>query len=364
MNRKVDVIIVGGGIAGTCLAWTLLERGHSFLLIDDGMPQTASRIAAGLVTPITGRRLNASYNWSIAYSHSNQFYRRVEEQLSAAFWYRSGAARLCDATTAAEEVQERLKQFPKIETVWLEPDWFDENMLNNCGGFFMPQAGRLDVNRFLKLSHQFFETQNSIIHTSVDLDEDLFIHPQNVYYRVHDISASHAVCCRGIADRKHHWFESARFNPAQGDILQVQFEQPLHTVTMHSSWWMTPVSAAKTLGCLDLSNRPKTTDWLLGSTYQWRPLNGLPSPEGRDSLLEGLGQRFKVPCQVVEHKAAIRPTSFDQKPLIGMHADMPRLGILNGLGAKGCLLGPWCASLLVKEMFEGVPVPNELKWNR
>jgi glycine/D-amino acid oxidase-like deaminating enzyme len=364
VNRKIDVIIVGGGIAGTCLAWTLFERGYSFVLIDDGAPLTASRVAAGLVTPITGRRLNASYNWSIAFSHCDQFYQQIEQRLAAAFWYRSGAVRLRDAKLSEDDVKERLKQFPEIETVWLDSNWFDEHMLQNNGGFFMPQACRLDVNRFLQLSHQFFETRKSIVYASVDLDEDIFVHPQNVYYRMEDVSASYVICCRGIADQTHHWFEAARFNPAQGDILQIEFDRPLHNVTMHSNWWMTPVHAAKTLGCLDLGHRMKTNQWLLGSTYQWRPLNGLPSPEGRDSLLQGLVQRFNIPCQVVDHRAAIRPASFDQKPFLGMHNVLPRLGLLNGLGAKGCHLAPWCASLLVGELFDGQPLPNELRWDR
>ena len=56
-----DAIIVGQGLAGTTLAWCLLEAGLSVLVTDREEEVTSSKIAAGLITPITGQRLALSW---------------------------------------------------------------------------------------------------------------------------------------------------------------------------------------------------------------------------------------------------------------------------------------------------------------
>ncbi len=54
---KVDYIIVGQGVAGTFLSYYLMEQGQSVLVIDQPQIHTPSRIAAGIMNPVTGRRL-------------------------------------------------------------------------------------------------------------------------------------------------------------------------------------------------------------------------------------------------------------------------------------------------------------------
>ena len=48
----MDVVVVGQGFAGTALAWQLRWRGASVLVVDRGDPDTASKVAAGLLTPM------------------------------------------------------------------------------------------------------------------------------------------------------------------------------------------------------------------------------------------------------------------------------------------------------------------------
>jgi glycine oxidase len=56
------VIICGQGLAGTLLAWKLLELGQPVIIIDLDEAVTSSKIAAGIVTPITGLRLALSHD--------------------------------------------------------------------------------------------------------------------------------------------------------------------------------------------------------------------------------------------------------------------------------------------------------------
>src|SRR5580700_1323173 len=53
---RVDVLIVGQGICGTFLSRELDRAGLCYIVIDEERPDSASRAAAGLINPVTGRR--------------------------------------------------------------------------------------------------------------------------------------------------------------------------------------------------------------------------------------------------------------------------------------------------------------------
>lgn len=72
----MNVLIIGQGIAGSCLAWELKRRGADFTIADRPIAETASRVAAGLVNPLTGRAFRPGW--------------RQEECLSAAEAFLSG----------------------------------------------------------------------------------------------------------------------------------------------------------------------------------------------------------------------------------------------------------------------------------
>ena len=56
LNKKFDFIIVGQGLAGTLLAHDLIEANKSVLIIDANLKASASRVAAGLINPISMKR--------------------------------------------------------------------------------------------------------------------------------------------------------------------------------------------------------------------------------------------------------------------------------------------------------------------
>jgi glycine/D-amino acid oxidase-like deaminating enzyme len=53
---EVDYLIIGQGICGTMLSWFLHKEGKNFVVIDDSNENSSSKIAAGIINPITGRR--------------------------------------------------------------------------------------------------------------------------------------------------------------------------------------------------------------------------------------------------------------------------------------------------------------------
>ena len=53
---QVDYLIIGQGISGTWLSYYLQKEKKSFIVLDNNFRNSSSRIAAGIINPVTGRR--------------------------------------------------------------------------------------------------------------------------------------------------------------------------------------------------------------------------------------------------------------------------------------------------------------------
>ena len=91
----------------------------------------------------------------------------------------------------------------------------------------------------------------------------------------------------------------------------------------------------------------------VGATNTWYNLDEIASEQGKNELCEKLDKILKVPYKIIEHKAGIRPTVKDRRPLIGLHPRYPSVAIFNGLGTKGVMIAPYFANEFVN-FLEGI----------
>jgi glycine/D-amino acid oxidase-like deaminating enzyme len=54
----------------------------------------------------------------------------------------------------------------------------------------------------------------------------------------------------------------------------------------------------------------------------------------------------------------------ERRPFVGLHPQNPRLGILNGMGTKGCSLAPYFARQLVRHLLYKEPIHPEASVSR
>src|SRR5262249_46009902 len=81
-----EILIIGQGISGSFLHFELERAGVSHLVIDEVVPSTASRIAAGLINPVTGRRLVTTWMIDELLDLARGAYGRLEVLLGSTFW--------------------------------------------------------------------------------------------------------------------------------------------------------------------------------------------------------------------------------------------------------------------------------------
>ena len=102
LTPEIDFIVVGQGIAGSCLAYELLERGARTIVYDDGWKSAACTVAAGVINPITGKRLVKSWRSAVAHPYARDFYRALERRIGGVFFHDRKILQLCKSAEEAE----------------------------------------------------------------------------------------------------------------------------------------------------------------------------------------------------------------------------------------------------------------------
>ncbi len=345
-SQHLDTIIIGQGLAGTTLAWRLLQYGQDIRIFDRENHFTCSKIAAGLVTPITGMRLVVSWRFQKLLQAAQDFYQQIEQQTGTRFFYQRGMIR--SLTSQAE--QNRFKEKLLIEEfrhlVQQPVSNFDRNLLSLSGeGFEMPAASQLHVRQYLENSQNAFRKMNCFQTACLDMNKDIVLKPDFVHLPAFNLCATRLIFCQGAEDRNNPWFPQLKFKPAQGEILTLNIPDLQEMRLINHKCWLAPMPG---------------NQYAAGSTYQWNQLDSKPTEKGKQEIVFKLKQFLRCQFQIVDHRAAVRPALHDQKPVIGFHPKFKQIGIMNGLGSKGSLQAPWLAENFATHICTGKPIDPEV----
>jgi glycine/D-amino acid oxidase-like deaminating enzyme len=321
MGRAEKWQIVGFGLAGACLAWRLHFRGEAFEWQDDGRSPSASRVAAGLMNPVTGKNFEPSWRIAEFMPEAFEFFQEVEEALGESFWRALPVHRL---------VKE--KDWKKVAKKLERPDvaaWVDrveENHGDWRAVVVLKGGGRFDVRRFCEATRERFKHRSSKLEGST--------------------LKGRRVRCEGAAGLIAGSLGEHRC--AKGEILTVEIPgQDESRILVGGGGWLVPVGGGR---------------FKVGATYEWDELDNRPTQAGMDRVLEILRNLGVESFSMVDHEAGVRPIVRRSMPLIGNVGDEV---VFNGLGSKGSLYAPGVARRLVDYLVDGVAIEEELdvaKW--
>jgi glycine oxidase len=303
-----SVLIRGGGLAGVTLAWALLRRGVPVQVVDEYRPVTSSKIAAGLMTPITGKRLNESHRWREFFPVAVEFYRWVETQLGCEVFTPKSIVRMfaSDAEAARLDRSSDLVSAPSP----VLPEWVQAPY----GAFEMPDAGQLRVREYVEKSLSYF---NTLPQCQPDI----------------------TIWCEGYRPDPTPAFAKVPMRPAKGEILTVRLPGIVeHRVFNRGGYWLTHFLD-------DLYH--------FGATYSWDQLDCHITGSAYMELFDRLKSMISCQFWTVNHHAAVRPITQNQRPRLGLHPQDASLGYFNGLSSKGALLAPFYANMLAEHLLHG-----------
>ena len=310
--------IVGQGLAGTCLAWALWKRSIPFLLKDRGTGGS-SRVAAGMVNPITGKNFEPSWRIAEFLPDALAYYAEVEKLIGRKVWHAFPVLRLAGSD----------KEWGKIVSKITDPlvaPWVAGEVTPPAGwtgAVEVRGGGRLDTRAFLDGSRDFFQRLGC--------------------YETGDVSpeTDDVVWCDGAVG-----LMTGKFGPhrcAKGEILTVKATDWDETrIRIGAGGWLVPIGD----GCFKV-----------GSTYEWNELDETPTEKGRERVEEIARKLGGGAFQTIQHDAGIRPILRRSQPLIG---PLGQGGwMFNALGSKGSLYAPGMADRLARWLVDGIePEPE------
>lgn len=343
---NAEFLIVGQGLAGTALAWRLLERGRSFVIVDRDEPLTSSKVAAGLVTPVTGIRLTLNWKYDVLHPEAVRFYRGKERLLGQKFYFPRPLVWLYK-NEREHDVWQRRRLDESIQR-YMNPascgPLVDENRVENLlGGFQLRHAGFLDTAPFLEASRRYFESLGCWRRGEVN-EADLDLNPNGVSWCGEPFGT--VVFCQGWEAAKSRWFSWLPFGPARGTILTLLGDTGERRSIINRGCWLVPRGdgVIRAGSSFDLQfDQPNET-----------------SAGSLDALLARLRSLLKTDFEVINTQTAVRPIVNRRKATIGSHPAQPKLALLNGLGSKGVLRAPYMARRLVEHLLDGVPLDPEI----
>ncbi len=337
----VDYLVIGQGISGTWLSYYLQKEGKSSLVIDKENNTSPSRIAAGIINPVTGRRHATvwmaeeilPFAWQ-AYSHlGDQLGLKTISQKNIIDFFPSPQMRL----SFMERVEEKNQYVHSFTT----ENHFTHLFNYDFGYGEIRPVYTAHLESILPAWRKILKEKGTLLEEEFDTDQ---LKSENNGIRYKDIQAGKIIFCDGSDGTHNPYFKPLPFAPNKGESLLLEIPDLPPRKTYKRGMMLVPLASGF---------------WWVGASYEWDYEHPGPTKEFRDKTESLLSSWLKMPFKTADHFAGTRPATLERRPFVGMHPLYPSIGILNGMGTKGCSLSPFFAKQLVDHLLQGTPITPE-----
>lgn len=330
----MKVLIIGQGIAGTVLAWKLLQRGVQVQIAEGNLPGNSSVPAAGIINPVTGKRFVKSWRLEEFFPVAQHTYLELEKVLNTAVWQAYPILRMLYTPEEANDWATRCALPDYADYLDERPDAGAWQPFVKSGIAFgsIRKAARVHFPNLIGQFRQYARESGIFMDKVVDYDAAERLAP--------DFDA--IVFCEGFRAAENPFFKDLAWQLAKGEALLLRLQQADQLREM----------LKKTMTLVPLG---ESIFWA-GGSYQWHYPDLLPSHSEKEFILKHVSEMLVAPFDIVGHLAGVRPTTKDRRPLIGSSKTHPNLFIFNGLGTKGALLAPYWAEQLAAHLTQGISI--------
>jgi len=338
---KIDYLIVGQGLAGSLLAWRLIQHGQTIRMIDDGR-QNASQVAAGLINPVTGMRLVKAPDTDRQLRLARCFYRHLEGFFDQTFFFEKPMLRLLSDEKEQQRAHKRC-QSPEYQR-------FLSTILPHYPGLHSPfgllqqqQTAYLTTKPLLACLRQWFKKHGILINDRFN-PADLTLSTPLTW---RGLTVERLIFCQGHENLENPWFDYLPLKPVKGEILTAFSPLPLIDRLLNYGHWFIPLDKHM---------------FKSGASFDRDTRDTQPTARVRQQLLAHLERVYPTAAahaEIHQHQAGIRPTTADRKPFIGPHPVHKNIYIFNGFGAKGSLQIPYYSQCFIRHLLHNHPLPTD-----
>jgi glycine/D-amino acid oxidase-like deaminating enzyme len=343
----VDILIIGQGICGSMLAWFLQKEGRSFLVIDDGNQSNASKIAAGIINPVTGRRYVTTWMIDELMAFAKESYDEMGRAMETEFIFPKSVIDFFPSPQMRDAFINRLTEDDRFLHSFPDQNHFNQYFNYDFGCGEIKPAFMVNMGLVMATMRKSLTGKDAFIEESFDREE-LLVTKEDIRYK--NITAEKIIFCDGIHAMQHPWFHLLPFAPNKGESLVIESEELNNEHIFKRGMVLAPLPV-------------KNTFWV-GSNYQWEFKDDQPSEQFYKQATGLLDSWLKKPYKVLFHKASVRPATLERRPFVGFHPHIPQVGILNGMGTKGASLAPYFANQLCQHIVHGLPIQDDASIHR
>jgi len=337
---EVDYIIVGQGICGTFLSWNLLKEGKSVVIIDEARPYSSTKVASGVINPVTGRRIVKTWMIDEVLPFATQQYLAFGRQMGVELIQQCNVVQFHSTPQMKEAFVERYssdKQYLNIA---------DEHQFKRFFHFNYG-VGEIDPCMLINLNRMLEEWRLHLSNKQLLLEEyfnnsELSYTNEKVRYR--NITAKKIIFCNGTDSFDLPYFASLPYAKNKGEALLIRISGLPATNIFKQALSIVPW---------------KDDVFWVGSTYEWKYDDLQPTLSFRKRAEDILKGWLKLPFTIIDHIASERPATVERRPFIGLHPVHASIGIFNGMGTKGCSLAPYFAHELAQHLVHDEPLNPE-----
>lgn len=342
----VDYIIIGQGLSGTFLSWNLVKAGKKILVIDESKPCTASKIASGVINPVTGRRIVRTWRIEELLPFALHAYTTLGKELNAELVQQSSILDFHPSLQMKEAFEKRLHEEEEYLYIPQKGDDWKQYFNYNYGVGGINPCLLIDLNSMLSNWRKKLKDDNSLLEEYFNRSECKVL-PEYVEYK--NITAQKLICCEGVAGFENNYFKNLPYAKIKGEALIASIpDLPSNYIYKQG---------------INIVPWKQDLFWI-GSSYEWSYNDVLPTAGFRKKVEEHLKYWLRISFKIVDHFASERPATIERRPFVGLHPHYSSVGIFNGMGTKGCSLAPFFSKQLTEHLLHQKPLPAEVDVQR
>jgi glycine oxidase len=342
----IDYIIVGNGIAGVCFAEHALQHNKSIIVFDNNS-QPSSKIAGGMYNPVILKRFSVVWKAKEQLLLGKSFYSLLEQKLKVKFDYSIPVYR------KFVSIEEQNNWFHAADKPILA-DFLSNTLLPNTypsinavfGFGKVTQTGYLDT-KVLTSVYASYLSSISVLNKDTFDYEVLCFEDDFVSYK--GVKAKHIIFAEGFGLHANPFFNDLPLDGTKGELLLIKAPNLKLEVIINSGVFIIPIG---------------NDMYKVGATYDWADKTNAATEKGKQELLEKLNDLITCEYEIIEHFAGVRPTVKDRRPLVGTHFKHKNVHILNGLGTRGVMFGPYLSNELFQNIENNIPLDTEIDIQR
>jgi len=346
-NTNLDYIIVGQGLAGSILAFELLENGCKVKVFDPGSGNSSSLVAAGIFNPLIAKRLTLTWMAETLTDFNYKYYPALEARLDQKFFHPLQCWLAFASVAQQNDWEGRLANPQYLRFINDKSKSAPHAGLDfKFGGIQVKDAGYLDTKLLLTAFTEYFRAQNCLVTENLDADK-LELTTQGVVYK--ELSATKIIYCDGYHNSLNRFFSYLPYKLVKGEVIDIFSEELKLDCLYQKGIYIVPLGNAH---------------YRVGATYQWEDLNETTTAAGKNWLHEKLNEVIKVPYSFVSQGAGIRPATYDRRPFLGSHPLNKQVMVFGGWGSKGVFLIPYFAQHMAQQLLHNHSIMKEVNIER